>query len=357
MGIVAAVVLAGAVAGAGLAGAGTSAYLVHNLVADLAGVADHTDPNLVNGWGVALNPFGPAWVADNGTGVATVYDGLGNPALVPDGTGKLVPLVVQIPGGAPTGIVFNGSNDFVVSRGGLSGPARFLFASEAGIISAWAPAVDPTHAIVVVDNSLGGTVYKGLALAGDGTRLLLYATDFHNRRIDVFDKTFAPVTTAGGFVDNNVSDTFGPFGIQSVGGSIYVTYARRDKAGHDDVPGRGEGILNVFSASGVLVARLAKGGPLNAPWGMALAPANFGTFSNHLIVGNFGDGTINTFDLSRGRFDGQLARPDGTPIVIPGLWGLAFGNGVSNQPTNVLFFAAGPDDEQHGLYGRIDLLP
>jgi uncharacterized protein (TIGR03118 family) len=332
------------IAGAPPAMADSPAYQVRNLVSDVAGAAEHTDPNLVNGWGVAFNPFGFVWVADNGTGVATLYDGDGNPQSP----------VVSIPGGRPTGIVFNGSNDFVVSKGALSGPARFIFATEGGTIAAWAPNVDPTHAITVVPAS--GAIYKGLALGGDGTRFLIYATDFHNGKIDVFDKTFSPVSLAGGFADS-IPDTFAPFGIQNLGGSIYVTYAKQDKDREDDVKGRGEGIVNVFTAGGKFVRRITKGGPLNAPWGLAIAPADFGGFSNMLLIGNFGDGTINVFDLSRGRFVGQLSTSDSRPITIPGLWGLAFGNGLFDQPTNALFFAAGPDDEAHGLYGRIDALP
>jgi len=340
------ITLGATIAGAPAAMAASPAYQVRNLVSDVSGAAEHTDPNLVNGWGVAFNPFGFVWVAANGTGVATLYDGAGNPQS----------LVVSIPGGRPTGIVFNGSNDFVVSKGGVSGPARFIFATEAGIIAAWAPNVDLTHAITVVDNSESGAIYKGLALGSDGTRFLIYATDFHNRRIDVFDKAFSPVSLPGGFADS-IPDKFGPFGIQNLGGSIYVTYAKQDEDREDDVPGRGEGIVNVFTAGGNFVRRIAKGGPLNAPWGLAIAPADFGGFSNTLLIGNFGDGTINVFDLSRGRFVGQLSTPDRNPITIPGLWGLAFGNGLFGQPTNVLFFAAGPEDEAHGLYGRIDALP
>jgi uncharacterized protein (TIGR03118 family) len=328
--------------------ADSPSYEVTNLVSDVPGVANHTDPNLVNAWGLAFNPFGPAWIADNGTGVATLYDGNGNP----------VPLVVSIPGGKPTGIVFNGStNDFIVSRGGASGPAAFIFATETGTIAAWAPAVDRNHAITVVDNSSTGAIYKGLALAGDGTRLLLYATDFHNRKIDVFDRTFSLVQVAGGFADRSIPSTYGPFGIQNLLGSIYVTYAKQDRNREDDVAGRGLGIVNVFTASGTLIRQVAQGGPLNAPWGLAIAPADFGVFSNDLLIGNFGDGTINAFDLSTGRFLGQLSLPDRQPITIDGLWALSFGNGVNNQPTNALFFTAGPDDETHGLYGRITVQP
>ncbi len=346
--IVVSAALAAVIAGASPAVAESPAYQVRNLVSNVPGRAAHTDPNLINGWGVAFTPFGPVWVADNGTGVATVYDGDGNPQS----------LVVTIPGGKPTGIVFNGSTtDFVVRQGTLSGAASFMFATENGTIAAWAPAVDRTHAITVVDNSASGAIYKGLALAGDGTRLLIYATDFHNNKIDVFDTNFHPVVLPAGFADPSLPSDFAPFGIQNLGGSVFVTYAKQDEDREDDVAGKGLGAVNVFTATGNLVQRIAKGGQLNAPWGLAMAPADFGGFSNTLLIGNFGDGTINVFDLSRGKFVGQLSTPDRRPIVIPGLWGIAFGNGLRSQPTNTLFFAAGPDDEANGLYGRIDALP
>src|SRR5262245_6537066 len=337
------------VAGASAASATQPSYLVRKLVSDVQGEAPHTDPNLVNGWGVAFNPFGFVWVAANGgKGVATLYDGNGVPQT----------LVVAIPGGKPTGIVFNGSaNDFIVRRGTASGAAAFIFATENGTIAAWAPAVDRNNAITVVDNSASGAIYEVLALGADGNRFLLYAADFHNRKIDVFDSGFHPVTLPAGFSDPTVPSDWGPFGIQNIGGSIYVTYAKQDEDAEDDVAGRGLGMVNVFTSSGKLVKLIAKGGPLNAPWGLAQSPADFGGFSNMLLIGNFGDGIINVFDPSRNRFVGQISDSDRNPIVIPGLWGIAFGNGLNNQPTNTLFFAAGPDDENHGLYGRIDALP
>jgi uncharacterized protein (TIGR03118 family) len=338
--VLAAIAVTAALASPALAGS----YHVRKLVSDVPGQAEQTDSHLVNGWGIAFNPFGFVWVADNGTGVSTLYDGNGIPQS----------LVVTIPGGKPTGIVYSGSNtDFIVSANGKSGPARFLFATENGTIAAWAPAVDPTNAITVVPNT-SGAIYKGLTLGSDGTRFLLYAADFHNNRIDVFDTNFARVTIPGAFTDSNVSDTYGPFNVQNIGGAIYVAYAKADDDREDEVAGRGNGIVDIFDAKGRLVRRFYKGGPLNAPWGMALAPADFGEFAGRLLIGNFGDGTISAFDAASGKKVGILSDANGDPIVIPGLWGIGFGNGLQNQPTSTLFFAAGPDDENHGLYGRID---
>jgi uncharacterized protein (TIGR03118 family) len=326
-------------------------YRQHNLVSDGFVPADHTDLKLINGWGVVFNPFGPIWVADNNSGVSTIYDGLGIAAQ----------LVVNIPspsnragGGTPTGIVFNASTGFEVSKGN---PARFIFATEDGLITAWAPTVDLTHAITVVDNS-ASAVYKGLALSAGGTGSLLYAADFHNARIDVFDSSFKPVELPmGAFTDPTIPVGFAPFGLQAINGDIYVAYAKQNPAKHDDVAGKGFGFVNVFDPNGHLIRRVASGGKLNAPWGMTLAPAGFGKFSNRLLIGNFGDGMINAYDLATGRFVGRLKAPDGRPIKIDGLWGITFGNGFVNAPVNTLFFAAGPGAEQHGLYGRLDVAP
>jgi uncharacterized protein (TIGR03118 family) len=326
-------------------------YQQHNLVANAAGAADVTDANLVNPWGLAFNPFGPAWVANNSTGVSTLYDG----------AGAVNPLVVQIPsatdvsGGHPTGIVFNGSPEFVVTAGEVSEASKFIFATEEGVIAGWAPTVDATHAVRVVDNTTTGAVYKGLALSANGTGGLLYATDFFNNKVDVFDGTFKPVTlTTGAFTDPSLPAGFAPFGIQVINGSIYVSYAMQDESKLDDVKGAGLGFVNVFDTNGQLIRRLISQGNLNAPWGMALAPASFGEFGDRLLVGNFGDGTINAFSLVTGGFIGPVSDANGSPIVIDGLWALAFGNGYMNQPVNTLFFTAGPNDEQGGLYGRID---
>ncbi|TLY50281.1 MAG: TIGR03118 family protein [Gammaproteobacteria bacterium] len=327
-----------------------NAYQSHNLVSDGFLPADHTDQNLVNAWGIAFNPTGPVWVANNGSGTSTLYNGSGTP----------LSLVVQIPtpsantGGNPTGIVFNPVNaatSFPVSlNGGAPGGSRFIFATEDGVIAGWAPSVDGTHAIVAVDNSGANAIYKGLAISANGSGQLLYATDFHNARVDVFDNTWAPVTlAAGAFVDPKIPTGYAPFGIQAIGGNIFVTYAKQDADAHDDVHGPGLGFVDVYDPNGVMLDRVATHGRLNAPWGIALAPAGFGKFSNSLLIGNFGDGRVNAYDPKNYTPRGQL---DG--VQIDGLWGLAFGNGFAGQPVNTLFFTAGPGDEAHGLYGRIE---
>ena len=312
----------------------------------------HVDPNLVNPWGLVFNPQGFVWVANNGTSTSTLYDGNGVPQS----------LVVAIPPpggggeGSPTGIVFNASPGFQVTQNGVSGASVFIFAGEDGTLSGWSPTVNGTNAILMVDRSAAGVIYKGLAHATQGGADFIYATDFHNGVVDVYDANFALVTTnPTAFTDPNLPAGFAPFGIQAIGNQIYVSYALQDAAKEDDVKGAGQGVVNVFDTAGALVKRLiSPGGKLNAPWGMTMAPADFGKFSNALLVANFGDGRINAFDPATGNPLGTLYRPSGSEIVIDGLWGIAFGNGLNSQPTNTLFFTGGPSDESHGVYGRID---
>ena len=328
----------------------SSTFAMTALVSDGAVAAAHVDGNLKNPWGVAFNPNGFVWVADNGTNVATLYDGNGVPQS----------LIVAIPPGkngsaSPTGIVFNGTQSFTVTENGKSGVAAFVFAGEGGTITAWAPAVGPTNAFVMYDDGTGGAVYKGLALATMNNANFLYATDFHNNKIDVFNTSFNKVTMPGGFKDPAMPAGFAPFGIQAIGSNLFVTYAMQDAARHDDVAGAGLGMVDVYDTAGNLKQRFATGSPLNAPWGIAQAPANFGSMSGAILIGNFGDGTINAFNASSGQSMGPLAGSNGKAIVEPGVWGIAFGNNLSNQPSNTLFFAAGPNDEADGVYGRIDL--
>ena len=299
----------------------------------------------MNGWGLSAGPTTPWWASDNGTNISTLYSG----------TGAKTALTVSVPG-SPTGTVFNGSaTDFVVSQNGTSGAARFLFSTEGGTILGWTPSVNGTVAVVGADRSSVGAVYKGLAIANDR----LYATDFHNGRVDVFDASFKLITTPGGFKDPKVAKGFAPFGIQALGGDIFVTYAKQDAARHDDVPVPGQAYVDEFTPDGQLVARVVNSGkknaPLNAPWGLALAPADFNVFGGDLLVGNFGNGRISAY-TKRGNtwvYKGQLRLGDGTPIAIDGLWAIAFGNGSAAGPTDTLYFLAGPSGEQHGLFGSI----
>ena len=310
----------------------------------------NVDPRLVNAWGIAFNPQGFVWVANNGSSTSTLYDG--------DGVRQT--LVVAIPQGAsgsadPTGIVFNGSQSFAVSQGGVSAPAVFIFVGEGGTVSGWSPTVNANSAVIVVDRAAEGKSYTGLAIASPGGAPRLYAADFHNAVVDVYDGNFAPVVNAGAFTDPQLPAGYAPFGIQAIGNQIVVAYAKQDAQAADEVAGAGLGAVDVFDADGALTARLiAPGGKLDAPWGIALAPANFGTFANDLLVGNLGDGRINAFDPATGAWLGALANGNGTPIAIDGLWGIAFGNGINDQPTNTLFYAAGPNGERDGVYGRID---
>ena len=335
-----------------------SAFSMSSLVSDGAVTAATTDANLKNPWGIVFGPGTPVWIANNGTQTSTLYDG----------TGTKLALTVSLPAGLngsadATGIVFNGSaTDFVVTQpqGTASGVARFIFDGEGGTIMGWSPAADPTHAIIAYDDGAGGAVYKGLAIANDGTANHLYATDFHNGKVDVFDATFAKVTVTGGFADSTLPAGYAPFGIQAlqIGGQtrIVVTYAQKDPQSNDEVAGAGFGLVNVFDASGTLVTHLVPvGRELNAPWGVALAPDGFGTMSNALLIGNFADGVINAYDPVTGAFLGALHDGAGNLIATPGLWGMAFGNGARNQPTTTLYIAAGIADEADGLYARIDL--
>jgi len=335
--------------------AAPSAYAVTNLDSDVPGAALHTDPNLVNGWGVAFNPNGFVWVADNVSGKSTLYDGNG----VVQGLVVTIPAATGTGTGSPTGITYSGSNDFAIVTGppppaggpAPTAPSRFIFASQDGLISAWAPGL--TVAVRAATNP--AAVYTGVAIAGNGTANQLYAADFPGGKIDVYTSTFAPTTVPGGFVDDKLPSGYGPFNIMNIQGNLYVAYAKIDPDTGDEVAGAGLGFVDVFDADGFLLRRVASRGPLNAPWGMALAPAGFGRFSNMLLVGNFGDGTINAFDPVLGISLGRMRTSDHKELHIDGLWGIAFGNGVQHQPTDTLFFAAGPDDEEHGLYGRIDV--
>jgi uncharacterized protein (TIGR03118 family) len=318
-----------------------NSYTRRDLVSDGGVPAEHFDPDLVNGWGLAASPTGPWWVSAADSGKSLLYNS----------KGIKNSLVVAVPG-APTGTVFNGGSGFVIPN---VGPARFLFASEDGTISAWSPSLVPSNqAVVVVNRSATGASYKGLAIDSTSAGTRLYAADFHNARVDVFDGSFASVAVVGAFKDPNLPAGYAPFGIQTLAGSVYVAYAKQDEEGEEEVAGPGLGVVDKYDLTGRLLARVATGGSLNAPWGMALAPKKFGRFSGRLLVGNFGNGRINVFDAVTFEPKGHLKGTDGKAIVIDGLWGIAFGNNGVAGPPNALFFAAGPEEEEHGLFGRLD---
>jgi uncharacterized protein (TIGR03118 family) len=330
------------------AATGDNSFVVHNLVSDVPGLADHTDSTLVNAWGLTSLATSPWWVADNGTDATTLYraDGTKVVLTTPD---------IQVPN-APTGAAANSSGNFVVTEGTSSGPARFLFDTEEGKILGWTPAVSIAHAVVGADRSDVGAIYKGLAISS--TQDTLYAADFHNARVDVFDASFHLVTMPGAFVDPKLPDGFAPFGIANLGGRIFVSYAKQDADREDEIAGQGLGFVDVYDQAGTFLQRVVNRGQLNAPWALALAPAGFGPFGGDLLVGNFGDGRINAYaPQASGTYERVDAlRGEGNkPIAIDGLWAIAFGKGsvANNGPLDTLFFTAGPDDESHGLFGTI----
>lgn len=342
------------------ASAHTTAYRQINLVSDQHGKAPLTDPDLVNAWGLAASPGtnakpgSPLWVADNGSDKATLYTGATATSVNKAG------LVVSVTGAAPTGQVFNSAaSGFAVSdKQGHSGSSVFIFDTENGTIDGWSPAVgsasSPSTVTEVARDNGANAVYKGLAIAqASDAKTYLYATNFRSGRVEAYDSTFKPVQLPGGlFVDPRLPAGYGPFGIAEINGKLYVTFAKQDATLHDDVAGLGNGFVDVFTNDGAFVHRLASRGALDSPWGLALAPAGFGPFSGDLLVGNFGNGHINVYSPSTGAYRGQLRQQSGRPIVIDGLWGLAFGNGNAAR-TNQLLFSAGPDGESHGLLGKI----
>jgi uncharacterized protein (TIGR03118 family) len=360
-----------------------ASVLQTNLVSDLPGVAQVTDPNLVNPWGISESSGSPFWISDNNSWLSTLYNTQGTPQS----------LVVHMPSppdpasfGTPTGTVFNidlKDKAFTISDGTNSGPAIFLFATEDGTIIGWNPGVDPTgqfggpggasnHGAIAVDNSGNnfteldplkqtGAVYKGLAIATDSNgQTLLYAANFRAGTIDVFKTDFTKDTSlpAGAFIDPKIPKGFAPFDIQELGGKLYVTYAKQNDAKHDDAAGPGRGFIDVFNLDGTPglpggTERLVSHGNLNSPWGLALAPSSFGPVAGDLLVGNFGDGEIHIYDPTTGKFLGTVKDSDGEAIQIDGLWSLKVGNGGAGGDTNTVYFTAGIDGEQHGLFGSL----
>jgi len=327
-----------------------NAYTQTNLVSDGATPAATTDTNLVNPWGLAAIPHGPFWVADNGKGVTTAYIG-----------STIVPPTVAFPMGsaqltpAPTGVVANTTRQFKIGSGTAARPAEYVFVGEDGTVTAWQPLVDLNNTLLEVDNSASGAVYKGVTMAGFRGKQYLYAANFHAGSIDVFNSSFQAATLPGGgsFSDPTIPAGFAPFNVAAIQGKIFVSYALQDVNKHDDVPGAGNGYIDEFTTGGKFIKRFASQGTLNSPWAMVQAPGSFGKFHNDILVGNFGDGTINAFKAGKGTLDGQLEDGKGAVIAINGLWGLSFGNGTDGKRSS-LFFAAGTNDEADGLFGEID---
>lgn len=337
-------------------------YIQSNLVSDGGagggGVnikAKFTDPQLQNPWGISFLPGSPFWVSDNNTNLTTLYNGDGTPFTPAAAGGGFI-----IPGGAASGQVANANNNpafgtfMIPNAPGTSGtaPADFIFDSENGIISAWQPG-DGQNAVTLVDNSASHAVYKGLAMASNTAGFFLYATNFHAGRVEMYDSTFKLVKS---FSDPGVPAGFAPFGIANIGGDLYVTFAKQNAAKHDDVAGPGNGYVDIFNSNGILIRRFASQGALNSPWGVALAPSDFGVMSNAVLIGNFGNGWINAYSTS-GQFLGAMTDTNSNPIHIDGLWSIAFGSsvwgGVSGALSNALYFTAGPGNEMDGVFGTL----
>ncbi len=335
----------------------TTTFTQTNLVSDVPGSAGITDPNLVNPWGITLGLNSGLWISDNGAGKATTYDGTGQP--IPSAS----PLAVTIaaPGGGvgkPTGAATNGTSGFVISSGGNSAPSTELFSTEDGTIAGWNASVDATNAVIAVNKSSAGAIYKGLAIGFNESGAFLFATNFHAGTVDVFDSNFQPVSFSNAFRDPKIPAGYAPFGIAAINSHLYVTYAQQNAEKRDDVAGAGHGFIDIFDTHGKFLQRFASRAQLNSPWGMAWAPfERFGNFNNALFVGNFGDGSVNAFNFDSGDFLGDVRDVSGNPIIIPGVWALQFGLGVAGGSSSALYFTAGIDDEQHGLFGKLTVNP
>jgi uncharacterized protein (TIGR03118 family) len=318
--------------------AGPVGFIQTNLASDVPGLAQVTDPDLVNSWGMGASPTSPVWIGDNGTGTAVLYNGAG----VKQG------LVVTIPGYGVTGVVFSNV------AGSFNGDT-FLFANEDGTVSGWRGALG-TNAETLALGSVAN-VYKGLATATIGTNAYAYLANFRTGHVDVLKGNAGAPNLPGSFTDPGLPAGYAPFDVQTLSGVVYVSYALQDTAKHDDVAGAGHGFVDAFDLQGNFIRRLVSQGALNSPWGLALAPAGFGNFGGYLLVGNFGDGTINVYDPVTGAFVETLRDSNGNPIMIDGLWGLRFGIGGSPATAETLYFTAGPDGESHGLFGTLTQVP
>jgi uncharacterized protein (TIGR03118 family) len=325
----------------------------------------HTiDANLQNPWGVAFAPGGPFWISDANSNVTTLYTGIGTNET--QGITGSPSVGIAIPASAagvpanPTGQVYNGNGGFLISTSNGQESALFILDGEGGTISAWAKDSGATAVTAYDDGVTNGTnhaVYKGLAIGTVGGATFLYATDLHNNKVDVFDTNFSkPANMQGKFVDPNVPAGFAPFGIAALNGNLYVTFAKQDSAMHDETTGAGLGYVDIFDFSGNLMSQFASAGVLNAPWGIAIAPAGFGSLQGDVLIGNFGDGTINVFSpngTALANSEGPVMSSSGQPFAFPGLWSLVFGNGDADKPLTTLFYTAGFADQTDGIFGGI----
>ncbi len=324
-------------------------YTQTNIVSDIPNLAITTDPNLKNAWGIAFGAGTPIWIADNGTGLSTLYTG----------TGSIIPLVVTIPPapgndtGAPTGLVINQSGDFRVTKEGKTGAAIFIFDTDQGTIAGWSPGVDLTNAVTVVDNSEAGAIYTGLAIAATPKGRFLYAANFHTGMVEIYNSHFKWLDS---FTDTSLPPGYAPFGVHNINGQIFVAFAKQDEDKEEEVAGEGLGFVSVFDTEGNFIRRFASRGPLNAPWGITMAPPTFKKFANTILVGNFGDGRISAFDPVSGKFLGRLRNSKGEVLSIDGLWAITPGGGLGTTSDDLLF-TAGPDDEEHGLFGKLNPTP
>ena len=344
-------------------------YKQTNLVSDIPGEAAVHDPNLVNPWGITRSASSPWWVSDNNSGFSTLYTGAG--AIIPiNGNGTVtIPPPKNAPAGtiaAPTGIVFNGSSDFVLPAPN-SNSAAFIFATEDGTISGWNGGPSAFLAVDNNDNgSANGAVYKGATSADSNGKRFLYVTNFRAARVEVYDTNFHRVQLSDDAFnpdgdhdgddhdhDQRVPPGFAPFNIQNIGGSLFVTYAKQDAARHDDVGGDGNGYVEIYTPAGKHIGHLEHGDWLNSPWGVVWTPRDFGEFSNTILVGNFRSGWIAAFNGFTHKFIGFVKNPDDSLVTIDGLWSLTFGNGAAAGPSTTLFFTAGLDHESHGLFGTL----
>ncbi len=331
------------------ASAQTNAYRQTNLVSDLPNTAAHLDPNLVNPWGLALIPGKPFFIADNHRGLVRTYDAQGNDAL-PVGFAILVPAGDASPA-TPAAVVINQTHGFILD----SVRSQVLIATEDGTVSGWASVNGdfPSFATQAIDNSRLGAVYKGLAvLTPDCCAPFLAVTNFHSGLIEPYTQFFDQLAPPGSFTDPTLPAGYAPFGIQVLGKHVFVTYAVQGAKKRNPVAGAGNGVVSIFDLEGNFLKRFASHGNLNAPWGVVRATANFGQFSNAILIGNFGDGTINAFDPGTGKFLGRLKDKTGKVIVNSGLWGLTFGKTGTGDP-NTLYFTAGPNQGRDGLFGAI----